>query len=234
MLLCISGCTIFTEKNSSAYLSTQLLPSGKIKGYYDVSGKILFKNPDGKHNGELLMQISRTSEMRLRIYAPIVGSLIYELRAGSGKFLVLNYQDENYVMEENKIEVRKTWLGMDLSLDEIRWLIIGRLPENFQSWKLNKIPTGELQLTKNVNEIRIRYNSEGYIESMNKSVDGLLEYKAKIIQYQKEQELNFPKKIQIEDSTGNNMWVIIIKELHAISGSMDKLEFDPPAYLQPL
>ena len=70
------------------------------------------------------MQISSSSEMKLRIFAPIVGSLIYELRAGPEKFLVLNYQDKNFVLEENSWKVRQTWLGMDFSLDELRWLII--------------------------------------------------------------------------------------------------------------
>ena len=180
------------------------------------------------------MQISSSSEMKLRIFAPIVGSLIYELRVGPERFLVLNYQDKNFVLEENSWEVRKTWLGMDLSLDELRWLIIGRLPEKTQSWKRKKLPTGEWQLTKNTTEIRIRSNSDDYIESMNKSREGLLEYKAKISQYQKKKESIFPKKVQIEDHTGNNLWMIYIKELHAVPGSMKILEFDPPTDLEQL
>ena len=234
MLLCISGCALFTETKHTVSPTSILLPPGKFSGYYDVSGRILFKHPDGKHNGELLMQISSSSEMKLRIFAPIVGSLIYELRTGPEKFLVLNYQNKNYVLEENSWELRQTWLGMDLSLAELRWLIIGRLPEKTQLWKRKKLPTGEWQLTQNTTEIRIRYNSDGYIESMNKSREGLLEYKAKIPQYQKEKESLFPKKIQIEDYTGNNLWMMYIKELHAVSGSMKTLDFDPPTDLEPL
>ena len=123
---------------------------------------------------------------------------------------------------------------MDLSLDELRWLIIGRLPEKTQSWKRKKLSTGEWLLTRNTTEIRIHYNSDGYIESMNKSREGLLEYKAKIPQYQKEKESFFPKKVQIEDYTGNNLWIIYIKELHAVSSRMKTLVFDPPTDLEPL
>ena len=234
VLLWISGCALFTEIEHTVSPTSELPPPGKFSGYYDVSGRILFKYPDGKHNGELLMQISSSSEMKLRIFAPIVGSLIYELRAGPERFLVLNYQDKNFVLEENSWEVRKTWLGMDLSLVELRWLIIGRLPEKTHSWKRKKLPTGEWQLTQNTTEIRIRYNSDGYIESMNKSRGGLMEYKAKIPQYQKEKESIFPKKVQIEDYTGNNLWLIYINELHAISGNMKTLEYDPPTDLEPL
>ena len=234
VLLWISGCALFTEIEHTVSPTSELPPPGKFSGYYDVSGRILFKYPDGKHNGELLMQISSSSEMKLRIFAPIVGSLIYELRAGPDKFLVLNYQDKNFVLEKNSWEVRQTWLGMDLSMEELRWLIIGRLPEKTQSWKRKKLPTGELQLTQNTTEIRIRYNSYDFIESINKSREGLLEYKAKITQYQKEKENFFPKKVQIEDYTGKNLWIFYIKELHAVSGSMKKLEFDPPTDLKQL
>ena len=69
---------------------------------------------------------------------------------------------------------------------------------------------------------------------MKKSREGLLEYKAKILQYQKEKESFFPTKVQIEDYTGNYLWMIYIKELHAVSGSMKKLEFDPPNDLEKL
>ena len=234
VLLWISGCALFTDTKHTVSPTSKLPPPGKFSGYYDVSGRILFKHPDGKHNGELLMQISSNSEMKLRIFAPIVCSLIYELRAGPEKFLVLNYQEKNFVLEENSWEVRQTWLGMDLSLAELRWLIIGRLPEKTQSWKRKKLSTGEWQLTQNTTEIRIRYNSDGYIESMNKFREGLLEYKAKIPQYQKEKESFFPKKVQIEDYTGNNLWMIYIEELHAVSGNMKTLEFDPPTALEPL
>ena len=185
VLLWISGCALFTETEHTVFPTSILPPPGEFSGYYDVSGRIFFQHPEGKHNGELLIQISSSSEMKLRIFAPIVGSLIYELRAGPEKFLVLNYQDKNFVLEENNLEVRQTWLGMDLSLAELRWLIIGRLPEKTHSWKRKKLPTGEWKLTQNTTEIRIRYNSDGYIESMNKSREGLLEYKAKIPQYQK-------------------------------------------------
>ena len=220
VLLWISGCALFTETEHTVIPTSKLPSPNKFSGYYDVSGRILFKHPDGKHNGELLMQISSSSEMKLRIFAPIVGSLIYELRADPEKFLVLNYQDKKFVLEENSLEVRQTWMGMDLSLDELRWLIIGRLPEKTQSWKRKKLPTGEWQLTLNTTEIRIHHNSDGYIESINKSREGLLEYKAKITQYQKEKEYYFPKKVQIEDYTGKNLWIFYIKELHAVSGSM--------------
>ena len=232
-LLCFSSCALFTHTKNTVTPTPKSPQTVKYSGFYDVSGRILFKNPDGKYIGEYLMQISTSSEMKLRIFVPIVGSLIYELRVGPEKILVLNFQENNFVLKENSWEVRQKLLGMDLSLNEIIWLIVGRLPDKTKSWKRKKLSTGEWQLTQNTTDIRISYNSFGYIESMNKSRKGLQEYKAKITQYQKDNESFFPKKVQIENYNGNNLWKMYIRELHAGSGSMKKLEFDPPTDLDP-
>ena len=216
MLLWISGCTFFTETKHTDPPILKLPYSGKYSGNLNISGRILFKHPEGKHNGEFLMQISRGSEIKMKIFAPIIGSLIYELRASPEKFLILNYQDKNYALRENSWEVRKNWLGMDLLVEELRWLIIGRIPEKIQSWKRKILPTGEWLLTQNNTEIHIVFNSNGYIKSMNKSIRGLLEYKAKILQYKRANESFFPNKIQIEDYTGNNLWMMYIEEINFI------------------
>ena len=123
---------------------------------------------------------------------------------------------------------------MDLLVEELRWLIIGRLPEKIQSWKIKILPTGEWQLTQNNTEIHISFNSNGYIESMNKSIEGLLEYKAKILQYKRANESLFPNKIQIEDYTGNNLWMMYIEEMNSVSESINSIEFDPPTGLEKL
>ena len=234
MLLFFSGCAIFIGKKQTDSPTSRLPGPGKFSGYYNVSGRILFKHPDGKHNGEFTMQISSSSEMRLRVFAPILGSLIYELRVGPEKFFVLNYQGKNYVLEENNLEVRQKWLGMDLSLEELRWLTIGRLPEKTDSWKIEKLSKIEWELTRNSTNIRIRFNSEGYIASMQKSREGFQEYKAQIPLYQKANDNIYPKKVQIEDFTGKNLLMIYLKDLHPFSGSMKKLDFAYPTDLEAL
>ena len=234
MLLWISGCTFITETKHTSPPILKLPNSGKYSGYFDISGRILFKHPEGNHNGEFLMQISSSSEMKMRIFAPIIGSLIYELRAGPENFLILNYQDKNYALRENSWEVRKNWLGMDLLVEELRWLIIGRLPEKIQSWKRKILPKGEWQLTQNNTEIHIVFNSNGYIKSMNKSIRGLPEYKAKILQYKRANESFFPNKIQIEDYTGNNLWMMYIEEMNSVSDSVNTIVFDPPNGMEKL
>ena len=177
--------------------------------------------------------ISADSELRLSIYTPLVGSLIYELRVGPEKFLLLNFQEKKYVLDENNRFVRQTWLGVDLSLTELKWLILGQIPEKTPAWLQTKLPSGELQLVQGTSVIRLRLNSAGRIESMNKSVEGLLEYKAQISLYQKHFEILFPRKIQIEDFTGNNRWLMVISEIQVPTG-IKTLDFIPPENMKHL
>ena len=152
---------------------------------------------------------------------------------GAEKFLLLNYQEKNYVLDENNRYVRQTWLGMDLSLTELKWMILGQIPEKTPAWQRIKLPSGELQLVQGTSVIRLHLNSAGRIQYMNKSVEGLLEYKAQISLYQKHYEILFPRKIRIEDFTGNNNWLMVIGEIRTTT-SMKKLNFMPPVNMDPL
>ena len=175
------------------------------------------------------IHISADSELRLSIFTPLVGSLVYELRVGPEKFLLLNFQGKNYVLDENNRHVRQTWLGMDLSLTEIKWLILGQIPEKTPAWQRTELSSGELLLVQGTSVIRLRLNSAGRIQSMNKSVEGLPEYQAQIPLYQ----MSFPRKIRIVDFTGNNHWLMVIGEIRTTT-SMKKLNFMPPVNMDPL
>lgn len=234
VILWLTGCSSFSGTNPPSLSSAQLKNLHNTEGNYYVSGRVFFKHPYGKHSGELELQISHKSELRLSIFTPLVGSLIYELRASPEKFLLLNFQEKNYVLEDNNWEIRQTWLGMDLSLTELKWLILGQIPEKTPNWQRKMLPTGELQLVQGVTEIRLRLNSEGRIEYMNKSLRGLLEYHAKIPRYQKHYEIPFPYKISIADYTGNNHWLMVLNEIKAPSGNIKNLDFIPPLNMQHL
>ncbi len=69
---------------------------------------------------------------------------------------------------------------------------------------------------------------------MNKSIEGFLEYKAKILQYKRANESLFPNKIQIEDYTGNNLWMMYIEKINSVSDSINTIKFDPPTGLEQL
>ena len=197
----LTGCTSFSGPVKPGVSLSQFENLSKNNGNYYLSGRILFKHPEGKHSGEMEIYISADSELRLSIYTPLVGSLIYELRVGPEKFLLLNFQE--------------------------------KIPEKTPAWLQTKLPSGELQLVQGTSVIRLRLNSAGRIESMNKSVEGLLEYKAQISLYQKHFEILFPRKIQIEDFTGNNRWLMVISEIQVPTG-IKTLDFIPPENMKHL
>lgn len=233
-ILFFTGCASFSGSAPAELSPSQLENLRNSNANYLLSGRILFKHPEGKQSGELALQISRNSELKLSIFTPLVGSLIYELRAGKKKFLILNYQEKNFVLADNNQQVRQTWLGMDISLTELKWLILGQIPENTPNWQRKKLADGELLLTQGSAEIRLRFNASGQIESMHKSLEGLLEYQAKIPLYQKHYNLPFPRKISIEDYSGTNKWLMVFNEIETPSGTMKTLDFTPPPDMQPL
>jgi len=233
-ILFLTGCSSFSGPEPAGLSPAQIETLRLSGGDYALSGRILFKHPEGKHSGELELQISSDSELKLSIFTPLVGSLIYELRASSKKFLILNYQQKNFVLAENKQEVRQTWLGMDLTLTELKWLILGKLPETTPDWQRKILPTGELQLRQGLTEIRIRYDDSGQIASLRKSLDGLLEYTAEIPLYQKHYTLPFPRKISIEDYSGNNKWLMVFSEIQTPAKALKPLDFNTPPEMLPL
>ena len=233
-ILLFTTCSSFPGSKPSTLTTSQLENLRKSKGNYHFSGRILFKHPKGKHSGELALQISRNSELKLSIFTPFVGSLIYELRASNNKILILNFQEKNFVLADNNQETRQTWLGMDISLTELKWLILGQLPEKTPAWRRKKLSGGELLLTQGTTEIRLRFNASGQIETMHKFLEGLLEFRARIPIYQKHYDLPFPRKISIEDYSGNSKWLMVFSEIQTPSGTMKALDLKPPPNLRQL
>ena len=227
-ILFLTGCTSSSKLEPAGLSLSQVEDLRLSRGDYSLSGRILFKHPDGNYSGELDLQISSDSELKLSIFTPLVGSLIYELRASSKKFLILNYQHKNFILTENKQEVRQEWLGMDLSLTELKWLILGKIPDKTPNWQRKLLSNGELQLRQSTAKIRIRFNDSGQIESMRKSLKGLSEYHAEIPLYQKHYNLPFPRKISIEDYSGNNKWVMIFSEIQTPAKALKPLVFRAP------
>ena len=228
------GCSSFTGLEPAELSPSQVEDLRLSKGDYYLSGRIFFKHPEGKLSGELALQISSDSELKLSIFTPLIGSLIYELRASSKKFLILNYEQKNFIFTENKQEVRQKWFGMDLTLTELKWLILGKLPDKTPNWQRKILPTGELQLRQNTTEIRILFNDSGQIESMRKYLKGLLEYHAEIPLYQKHYNLPFSRKISIEDHSGKNKWLMVFSQIQTPIEALKPLDFIAPHELQPL
>ena len=233
-MLFLTGCSSFSSPEPAGLTPSQAESLRLSKGNYSLFGRILFKHPEGKHNGELELQVASNSEFKLRIFTPLIGSLIYELRASHNKFMLLNYQQNNFVLADNKQDVRQKWLGMDLTVSELNWLILGNLPEQTPDWQRKVLSTGELELRQGANKIRIRFNDSGQIESMQKYLEGLLEYSATIPLYQEHYHLPFPRKISIEDYTGNNKWLMVYSKIQTHAEAFKALDFNTPSEMKQL
>ena len=89
-------------------------------------------------------------------------------------------------------------------------------------------------LTQGTTEIRLRFNASGQIETMHKFLEGLLEFRARIPIYQKHYDLPFPRKISIEDYSGNSKWLMVFSEIQTPSGTMKTLDLKPPPNMRQL
>ena len=70
-------------------------------GNFLAIGKVLFRQPDQKQSGDLELRYSDPGRFQLKIFTPLVGSLIYELRADKQQLMVLDYHNEWFVLKAN-------------------------------------------------------------------------------------------------------------------------------------
>jgi len=230
--LLTSGCSFFYADQPSYLHTPQSTYFQKSEKNYLINGRIMFKNTEGSHSGEMTIQMFTNSDFKLSVFAPLVGTLLYSISANAEKLLILNFQEKYYILENNNNKMRKTWLGMDLSLIELKWLILGKISLENNNWEMQKISKTEYRILKGSTEIIFHFNSQGHIEYMEKFVDGFLEYRAEIPIYKKYFKKKFPRKIDIKDFSKKNHWKIIISEIKTQTKKIKELDFNPPKYFR--
>ena len=225
-ILLLTGCRTLSPP--------QTLSPASSSGHLHASGRILLAAGGERHTGELALELSPENHLRLQIFAPLVGSLLYELRSDSGRFLVLNHQDSRYWLDENTPEVRQEWLGMDLSLEELGWIVRGRIPERSASgWEVIESNSGTQTLQRESVILRITLDEAGQLQTLEKSVGGLQEYTVRIPGYQMFSGQPFPRKISITETTGQNRLVLAFTEDLFPVASETPLSFTVPEGLAP-
>ena len=199
-----------------------------------ASGRILLAAGGKKHTGELALELSPDNHLRLQIFAPLVGSLLYELHSDPERFLVLNHQEFRYWLDENTPEVRQEWLGMDLSLEELGWIVRGHIPERPPSgWEVIQSNSETQTLQRAPVILRITLDEAGQLQTLEKSVGGLQEYTVRISGYQMFSGQSFPRKISITKTTGQNRLVLAFTEVLFPVASETPLSFTVPEGLAP-
>ena len=234
VVICFSSCTYFSLKNTPTPSPSQLNSINKTPENSYFTGRISLRRPESNHNGEMSLKLYKNSELKLSIYTPLIGSLIYELRANLKKLLILNFDEMNYILANNTRDTRQTWLGMDISINELKWLIFGVIPKNIPIWQKENISKNKFQLSSKNTKIIIKFNSYNKIEWMEKYIYGFLEYRANIPTYQKLVGQYFPRKISIKDSSVLNQWLILVSEIQIPQKTFKPLNLIPPLKMHPL
>ncbi len=202
------------------FLSPQLFPS------YQSSGRILLVNEGQKYTGELGFSLSENFELRLQIFAPIIGSLLYEVRANHEQFMILDFEKQKYLLEENISSVRQQWLGTDVSLTELSWIIWARIPKiQFQQYQ-GRMVDNEIQLDLEDGVLLITQAPNGLFQKIQKKINGRTVYEVTIQKYQNIEGQLYPEKVQIIQQENRSRLLLVMQDI-VLDGQTAPLSFQP-------
>ncbi len=169
--------------------------------------------------------------LRLRIFAPMIGSLLYELRSSATRLQVLNYQEGFFWEGANTEASRRDWIGMDLTLQELQHLIRGEAPE-VPGEPAMAPPSDGLQVQTD-GPLRFELLWEaGRLKEVTKFVDDLSEYRVDFLAYS-DGPGGFPKRLRIEDDIGLNRIVLALTQSEQTLESDGPPDFTVPESLEP-
>jgi outer membrane biogenesis lipoprotein LolB len=220
-LLLLIGCTAHSPESPN-------LSSDSPSVHFVATGKVLFQQPDQKHSGDLELRFSKQGQLRMQIFTPFVGSLLYELRADQERLMVIDYHNEWYVLKVNQLESRRQWLGMDLSLEELGWLLQGLKEKPPQGWTLVSKSSDQIEFKKSGNEIKILFDGQGRILSMEKFKQGLAEYEVKISSYREASNHSAPRILQIIDFSGTYQMRLVFSGVRRPESFKQPISFEKP------
>ncbi len=219
--LIFTGCTITPPPG--------VPPLSSTSGNFLATGKILYRHPEGKHSGDLDLRFSANGGLRLQIFTPLVGSLVYELRVDRRQLMIVDYNQEWYVLEGNTALSRQAWLGMDLSLEELQWILSAKPPDYAKNgWLLTELASGDKLLQKGRKSIRLRLDAENRIRKMQKMLNGILEYTVTVSQYHPANEVLSPRKVKIADFSGAHEMLMVFSTVARPPSFQTPVLFTPP------
>jgi len=219
------GCT--TSSPPSPTISSKSESS-----HFLASGKVLFRQPDQKQSGDLELRYSDPGRFKLKIFTPLVGSLIYELRADKQQLMVLDYHNEWFVLKANDADARREWLGMDLSLEELGWLLQGIRERPPKGWSLISNRSESMRISQAEKEISISFDPQGRILTLEKFNEGLAEYEVTISRYLEADPFSAPRMLQITDFSGNYQLRLVLSQVRRPSSFAEPISFENPEELE--
>lgn len=221
MGLVLSSC----QSSPAPTLPSELVPSHRL------SGRILLQHLEEKHSGELDLLL-RGEQVRLQIFAPILGTLLYELRADSERLQVLNHRDRRYWSGANTEAHRRQWVGMDLTFSELQALLQGQVPLLSQTEGVRQVsPEEPVVVTQGA--VRFEgWHDDDHLTRVVKYLEELPEYEVTFLSYSEEPK-PLPRRLRIEDEVGLSRIVLALTRSEKTVGLSSPIDFSIPEGLEP-
>lgn len=195
---------------------------------YQSSGRILLATAEQKYAGELEFSLSKYFELRLQIFTPVLGTLLYEIRANPARFMILDFQNQQYALEKNISQIRRQWLGMDISLEELSWAISGRMPrQRYQTFQGQSLSQKTRKFQFRGAEFFVILGEHGILKQMTKTFKGKREYRVTVQEYQSIASQIYPQKIQIVHLQNRDRILLVMNEISPQMAQLPPLVFLP-------
>lgn len=207
---------------SSSFLTSSRLP------HFVADGRIQLRIQGETYSGNVMISASSTKELRIQIFTPVIGTLLYEIRVNATQFMTLDYQNQIWFLGENNSENRKEWLGVDVTISQFIWILWGRmLKQEFEELK-------GIFFTPNLGEVRTPTS----ILSFELSEQGILQtltirkseqkVDVQIRSYQSFFTQFIPKKIVIRETSNQSKLILVLNRPEYNPVLIDPLQFTPP------
>ena len=226
-VLVFAGCATFQP-------TVPISLEGPSSQNFIGTGKVLLTQPGQNLSGDLYLHFAESRQLRLRIFTPLIGTLIYEVRADATRLMILNYQEGWYVLEKNTEQSRRKWLGMDLSIEELGWLFQGEKTfSTEEEWRIVGKTPERMRLSRGETELKIRFDSLGRIRRLGKQVEGLQEYELEISKYPEGPGAFTPRRLKVTNFSGSHQLLLVFSEVRRPLAFKQPLSFEAPENLTP-
>ncbi|HEX7926555.1 MAG TPA: DUF4292 domain-containing protein, partial [bacterium] len=93
----------------------------------DASGAVSFTYKGETESGDLFLRTVPGGATWIQLKARITGVLVLEIRFDERQLLIIDYVHKTYYQGDNTPETRDRLFGIDLSPDELRMVVTGRV-----------------------------------------------------------------------------------------------------------
>lgn len=207
---------------SSSFLTSSRLP------HFVTDGRIQLSIQGETYSGNALIFASSTKELRIQIFTPVIGTLLYEIRANATQFMTLDYQNQIWFLGENNSENRKEWLGVDITISQFIWILWGRmLKQEFEELHGTFFTpnSGEVRTPDSV--LSFALSEQGILQTLTirkneQRVD------VQIRSYQSFMTQFIPKKIVIQETSNQSKLILVLNAPERNPVASTPLQFTPP------